>query len=194
MRSVKLIRTAKVGYIALSAAFCALGLLLILKPGLSADLIGIAVGIALIAFGIVKLVGYFSKDLYRLAFQFDLAFGCLLAAIGALILIRPGTAMNVLCEVMAVEIIADGLFKAQTALDARRFGLERWWLIALAAVATVGVGVTLALSPWQGVQALVALLGAALLAQGVLNLCVALCAVKIIANQQPDGATPRFVQ
>ena len=56
MRSVKLIRTAKVGYIALSAAFCALGLLLILKPGLSADLIGIAVGIALIAFGIVKLV------------------------------------------------------------------------------------------------------------------------------------------
>lgn len=194
MRSVKLIRAAKAGYIALSAAFCALGLLLIVKPGLSADLIGIAVGVALIAFGVVKLVGYFSKDLYRLAFQFDLAFGGLLVAIGALILIRPDTAMNLLCVVMAIEIIADGLFKGQTALDAKRFGLERWWLIALSALVAVGVGVALALRPGQGAQALVALLGAALLAEGVLNLCVALCAVKIVANQQPDGMSPRFIQ
>ena len=194
MRSVKLIRAAKAGYIALSAAFCALGLLLIVKPGLSADLIGIAVGVALIAFGVVKLVGYFSKDLYRLAFQFDLAFGGLMVAIGALILIRPGTAMNLLCVVMAIEIIADGLFKGQTALDAKRFGLERWWLIALSALVAVGVGVALALRPGQGAQALVALLGAALLAEGVLNLCVALCAVKIVANQQPDGMSPRFIQ
>lgn len=194
MRSVKLIRAAKAGYIALSAAFCALGLLLIVKPGLSADLIGIAVGVALIAFGVVKLVGYFSKDLYRLAFQFDLAFGGLLVAIGALILIRPGTAMNLLCVVMAIEIIADGLFKGQTALDAKRFGLERWWLIALSALVAVGVGVALALRPGQGAQALVVLLGAALLAEGVLNLCVALCAVKIVANQQPDGMSPRFIQ
>ena len=194
MRSVKLIRAAKVGYIALSAAFCALGLLLIVKPGLSADLIGIAVGVALIAFGVVKLVGYFSKDLYRLAFQFDLAFGGLLVAIGALILVRPGTAMNLLCVVMAIEIIADGLFKGQTALDAKRFGLERWWLIALSALVAVGVGVALALRPGQGAQALVALLGAALLAEGALNLCVALCAVKIVANQQPDGMSSRFIQ
>ena len=194
MRSVKLIRAAKAGYIALSAAFCALGLLLIVKPGLSADLIGIAVGVALIAFGVVKLVGYFSKDLYRLAFQFDLAFGGLMVAIGALILIRPGTAMNLLCVVMAIEIIADGLFKGQTALDAKRFGLERWWLIALSALVAVGVGVALALRPGQGAQALVVLLGAALLAEGALNLCVALCAVKIVANQQPDGMSPRFIQ
>ncbi len=194
MRSVKLIRAAKAGYIALSSAFCALGLLLILKPGLSADLIGGVIGVALIAFGIVKLVGYFSKDLYRLAFQFDLAFGSLLAAIGALILIRPGTAMNLLCAVMAIEIIADGLFKMQTAMDARRFGLERWWLIGLAALLAVGVGAALALRPGQGVEALGVLLGASLLAQGALNLCVALCAVKIIDGQRVDDAAPRLIQ
>ena len=34
--------------------------------------------------------------------------------------------------------------------------------------------------------ALVQLLGASLIAEGVLNLCVALCAIKIIAHQQPD--------
>ncbi len=194
MRSVKLIRAAKAGYIALSATFCALGLLLILRPDISVDWIGVLVGAGLVAFGVIKLVGYFSKDLYRLAFQFDLAFGCLLIAIGAMILLRPGTAMNVLCVAMGVEIIADGLFKVQTAMDARRFGLERWWLIFLVALAAVGMGVALALHPAKGVETLVTLLGVSLLAEGALNLCVALCAVKIIAHQRPDGAAPRFVQ
>ena len=194
MRSVKLIRAAKACYIALSVAFCALGLLLILRPGMSARLIGSVVGAALIAFGIVKLAGYFSKDLYRLAFQFDLAFGSLLVAIGALILIRPVTAMNVLCVALGIEIIADGLFKAQTALDAKRFGLGRWWLILLAALAAVGVGAALTLMPGQGAEALGALLGVSLLAEGALNLCVALCAVKIVDNQMADGAAPRFIQ
>ncbi len=194
MRSVKWIRAAKACYIALSVAFCALGLMLILRPDMSARLIGSVVGAALIAFGIVKLAGYFSKDLYRLAFQFDLAFGSLLVAIGALILIRPVTAMNVLCVALGIEIIADGLFKAQTALDARRFGLERWWLILLAALAAVGIGAALTLMPGQGAEALGALLGVSLLAEGALNLCVALCAVKIVDNQMADGAAPRFIQ
>ena len=44
MRSTKAVRTAKIGYIALSAALCALGLLLILKPGLSIALTGAVVG------------------------------------------------------------------------------------------------------------------------------------------------------
>lgn len=194
MRSVKLIRAAKAGYVALSAAFCALGLLLILRPGLSVALIASIVGVALIAFGIVKLVGYFSKDLYRLAFQFDLAFGSLLIAIGALILLRPGSAMNALCIVMGIETIADGLFKIQTAMDARRFGLERWWLIFAIAIAAVGIGVALALRPTQAAEALAALLGVSLLAEGALNLCVALCAVKIVSNQMPDGAAPKFMR
>jgi uncharacterized membrane protein HdeD (DUF308 family) len=36
------------------------------------------------------------------------------------------------------------------------------------------------------VQVLTVLLGAALLAEGVLNLCVALSTVKIVKNQRPD--------
>ena len=194
MRSMKLIRAAKIGYVALSVALCALGLTLVLKPDMSAGLIGSIIGATLIAFGIVKLVGYFSRDLYRLAFQFDLAFGSLLIAIGALILLKPGTAMSVLCMVMGIEIVADGLFKAQTALDARHFGLERWWLIGGVALLAVVVGLALALRPGPGAQALAVLLGVSLLAQGALNLCVALCAVKIIDNQRPEDRSPRFIQ
>lgn len=182
MRSSKLIRTAKAGSVILSLLLCGLGLTLMLRPGLSAAAIGIIVGCVLIAFGIVKLIGYYSKDLYRLAFQFDLAFGLLLLALGLVVLLRPGLAMSTLCVILGVEIIADGLFRVQTALDARRFGLGSWWLILGLAVLTGALGVMMILSPAEGALALTALLGVSLLAEGALNLGVSLCAIKIMAR------------
>lgn len=186
MRSTKIIRAAKIGYIILSAIFCALGVLLMTDPGLSVALIGDIVGIVLVAFGIIKLVGYLSKDLYRLAFQFDLAFGILLIALGLVLLIKPESTMNILCVILGIEIIADGLFKVQTSLDARRFGLNTWWLILSLAIIAGAIGAVLIFYPSESVRALTWVLGLSLLVEGVLNLCVAICAIKIIEHQRPD--------
>ena len=186
MRSTKIIRAAKIGYIILSAIFCALGVLLMTDPGLSVALIGDIVGIVLVAFGIIKLVGYLSKDLYRLAFQFDLAFGILLIALGLALLIKPESAMNILCMILGIEIIADGLFKIQTSLDAKRFGLNTWWLMLSLAIFAGAIGAVLIFYPSESVQALTWLLGLSLLVEGGLNLSVALCAIKIVEHQLPD--------
>ena len=187
MRSTKIIRAAKTGYIILSAIFCGLGVLLMADPGLSVALIGDIVGIALMAFGIIKLIGYFSKDLYRLAFQFDLAFGILLFALGLALLIKPESAMNILCIILGIEIIADGLFKVQTSLDARRFGLNTWWLILSLAIIDGAIGAVLIFYPSESGRTLNWLLGLSLMVEGILNLCVALCAIKIIEHQRPDA-------
>ena len=180
MRSIKTIQAAKTGYIALSAALCGMGLLLILKPGLSLSLTGGIIGAIMLALGVIKLVGYFSKDLYRLAFQFDLAFGILLIALGAILLIKPVKAMSMLCVILGIEIVADGLFKVQTAVDAKRFGLETWWLILALAIVTGAAGITVALHPSESALTLTTLTGAALAAEGVMNLVVALFAVKVM--------------
>ena len=65
MRSVAPMRTAKIGYIVISVLLCALGILLIAVPEFSVSAVGVICGAILIVFGIVRLVGYFSKDLYR---------------------------------------------------------------------------------------------------------------------------------
>ena len=59
MRSVTPMRVAKTGYILMSLVFCALGLLFILRPDQSLAVMGRVLGIAMIAFGAFKLVGYF---------------------------------------------------------------------------------------------------------------------------------------
>ena len=193
MRSTKAIRAAKIGSILLSALTGALGLLLALRPGLSLALIGRLVGATMVVFGAVKLVGYFAKDLYRLAFQFDLAFGILLITVGAILLARPLGTAGLLCAALGVVLLADGLLRVQTALDARRFGLNTWWLMLALAVATGAVGALLALRPATGAEALTRLLGISLMAEGALNLCVAVCAIKIVAHQRPDAIEGHFI-
>lgn len=186
MRSVAPMKIAKIGYIIMSVALCAAGVLFMVCPELSVKMIGRALGIMMIIFGCVRLVGYFSKDLFRLAFQFDLEFGILLIALGLIVLIRSENVMNFIFIALGIAILTDGLFKIQIALDSRKFGIEVWWLILVLAVLTGFVGLLVVFRPAESAQVLVVLLGVSLLAEGILNLFVVLSTVKIINHQHPD--------
>ncbi len=177
---------AKTGYIVMSLVFCAAGIACIANPGLSAAVIGRVLGAAMILFGAVKLVGYCSRDLYRLAFQYDLGFGLLLIALGALVLLRPAGVLDFLFTALGIAVLTDGLYKVQIAVDAKRFGIPTWWLTLALAVAAGLIGLALVFRPWDSARLLTILLGTALLAEGILNLCVAVCTVKIVNHQQPD--------
>ena len=177
---------AKTGYIVMSLVFCAAGIACIANPGLSAAVIGRVLGAAMILFGAVKLVGYCSRDLYRLAFQYDLGFGLLLIALGALVLLRPAGVLDFLFTALGIAVLTDGLYKVQIAVDAKRFGIPTGWLTLAQAVAAGLIGLALVFRPWDSARLLTILLGTALLAEGILNLCVAVCTVKIVNHQQPD--------
>ena len=187
MRSVRPMQVAKTGCIVMSVLFCALGALLLFMPELSATLIGVLIAAMLIVFGLIKLTGYFSRDLYRLAFQYDLAFGILLIALGIVTLARPGGAMSFLCIVFGIPVLADGLFKIQISLDAKRFGIEKWWVVLLLAALTCVIGLLLVIRPSEAARALMVLMGISLLLDGILNICVAWLCVKIVRNQRPDA-------
>ena len=194
MRSVTPMKTAKIGYIVLSAVLCVLGLVLILFPEFSASMLGVACGIVLLLFGIVKLVGCFSRDLYRLAFQYDLACGCLLILLGAVMLLRPDSLLNFICVALGIYILTDGLFKIQIAVDARRFGLRRWWLILTEAILAAILGLVLIFRLTDSTRVLTVFLGITMLAEGILNLSTVITAVKIVKNQKPDVIDAEFYE
>ncbi|MGN1002456.1 MAG: DUF308 domain-containing protein [Oscillospiraceae bacterium] len=186
MSSNKPIQAAKIGYIIISLLLCALGLVLIADPDFSLTLLCRLDGILLILFGLVKILGYCSKDLYRLAFQYDLAFGILLMALGVILLCRTNVMVSVLCVVLGVCVLADALLKIQIAIDSRSFGLRRWWLILAAALLTGTVGFLLIFRPWESAQAVMILLGVTLFTEGLLNLVTILTAVKVLRSQVPQ--------
>lgn len=186
MRSVLPMQTAKAGYIVISAVLSLLGIFLMRKPDVSTAAVGTAAGVLLVIFGIIRLIGYFSRDLYRLAFQFDLAVGILLLILGIILLTKPQNLLHFLCVVTGMYVTADGLMKLQTAHDAHRFGIASWWMILAAALLTSAAGVCLLVRPAQSVRIGMQLFGAVLLAEGLLNLLTVLVTVKIVRNQKPD--------
>lgn len=186
MRSVAPMRAAKAGYLILSTALCTLGIVLIVLPDLSAKVIGLLCGILLLLFGCIRLVGYFSKDLYRLAFQYDLVFGILSIVLGIAILIRPESLMTFVCIALGLSILTDGLFKIQIAWQAKNFGIRNWWLILSCAILASLCGVVLMFRPGAGSNVLMILMGITFLSEGILNFCTMLTAVKIVRYQMPD--------
>ena len=187
VRSTGPLWAVKTGYIVVSALFCVLGVVLLITAERCVPWIGRALGIGMVICGAIKLGGYFSKDLFRLAFQYDLAFGILLIAVGIITLCHPGEAMTFLCVMFGIPVLADGLFKIQVAVEAKRFGISQWWwLVLLLAVLTGVIGLLLVLRPAEGARVMVMLMGASLLLDGALNLSVALCAVKVVDHQRPD--------
>ncbi len=171
------LRAAKYGYLILSVLFCALGIVLLVRPIFSVLVLCRIAGVLLVLFGIVKIIGYLSQDLYRLAFQFDLALGLLLIALGAILLFRTEVVAYRICVVMGICVLADSFLKIQTAIDAKIFGIRQWWLILGGAIAAGITGFLLVFRPYESTRAVTTLAGVSLLAVGILNLitiCTAL--------------------
>lgn len=192
VRNIAPMKTAKTGYIVLSAVLFLLGLFLLIFPKTGGEVFANILGAAMILFGIIKIIGYFSKDLFRLAFQYDLAFGILITLLGIATIIRPKDIIEFMCIVVGILILADGLFKVQMSMDARQFGIGKWWLILSFAVIAGAIGLLLIFKPAEGSLVLMRLIGAALIAEGVMNLVTVLTAVKIIKHQKKDVLEGEF--
>lgn len=180
------IKVAKTGYIIISILLCVLGIVLIAVPDFSVTLLCVLGGGIMMLFGLVKIIGYCSKDLYRLAFQFDLAFGILFVVLGFILIIRTDAMVNLICIVMGICVLADALLKIQISIDSRAFGIKKWWLILAMAILTGVAGFLLIFWPSESIQTIMILFGIDLITEGVLNLITILTAVKIIRHQLPE--------
>ena len=186
MRSVLPMKIAKNGYVIMSAVLCILGLILMLFPGLSAKFLGLTCGIVFILFGIVKLIGYFSKDLFRLAFQFDFEFGIVMMVVGVVMCMHPMGMLNFICILLGICALLEGLFKVRIAFDARNFGIEKWWLTFVLALISAAFGLILVFRPGAGSHMLMILLGMTFLFEGILGISMVITMVKIIDHQRDE--------
>ena len=72
---MKFVQSVKILFASVSAVLASAGLALMIWPDVSASVLCAALGVIFMLCGAVRLAGYCANDLYRLAFQFDLAVG-----------------------------------------------------------------------------------------------------------------------
>lgn len=136
-------------YITISILSLLAGIALVIWPGASVITICYVVGSTAILVGTVRLAGYFSKDSYNLNFQFDFAMGLMFLILGTVLIFHPGDTVAVLHFSVGILVLVDSVFKLQTALDAKHFGLKKWWVMLLCALLCAGLGLVLVILPFR---------------------------------------------
>ena len=177
-------KLAKVGYLMISVVFYIIGAAYIVLPEVSPMKLCIISGIVLIAYGVIRIIGYFSKDLYCLAFQYDLACGLFLIVFGTVILVRSQQIIPHLSIGLGALILLDSLLSIQMSRDAKQFGLETWYVILAAAIVAGVFGGVVIIGPFHTALGKHIAAGCALLAQGFKSQCVVHLTVKTVRPPQ----------
>ena len=172
------IKNFKNMYSILTICLILVGAVLLIAPGLSLDVVCIIFGIYMIIYGAVKIMGYFAKDAYQLAFQFDLALGIVIAIVGIVFVCRTARVVQLLSTCIGIVMLVDATFKIQTSIDSKRFGISRWWLMLILAVIVAAIGILLILMPGETTRLMVRLIGLNLCMDGILNLVIVIDTVK----------------
>lgn len=133
--------------------------------------------------GAARILGYFANDLYRLAFQYDFALGLFCLIFAVLCVIRPDSIRYVIPYAVGIYVLFDGLFKLQTAFDAKAFGMKHWFglLISAIVVSLFGILVEIGSTVWETQQLLV---GIALVLDGGENVWNTMGTVRVRAKKE----------
>ena len=161
-----------------------MGICFLAWPNASIMTICYTLGAVLLAWGIVKIL-HFVKNKNKtkgLAFQFSLIFGLFLAVAGALIVLFPKVILPVIPVIVGIMLCADGIHKIKVGFDAKKMGSLKWGLIFLVAGITFIFGICLVLNPFDGTNAIVILLGLALLIDGIQNIIVIVTTFKLMSQ------------
>ena len=125
-------KIARRGTIIIDIVLYAVTAALILNLPMINDFLGKIFGIILAANGVLKIFGYFSKDLYCLALEYDFGLGILMIIMG--VAFYHFKEQQLILLMIGIAFLANSLFSAQMTQDAKRFGLKEWHKILILSV------------------------------------------------------------
>ena len=175
-----MLRYVKSGTMLLSIAYIVIGMLLLIMPEASLLWICNAFGVVVLVTGIVCLIQYARIRGTGFTAPFMLVGGVITAGLGIFTLAKPQVVASFLPVVFGIFIVVDGVSRVGTAIDLAKRKGQKWWMLLLLSIVSVGLGVLLLLHPFDAAVSVVMLCGVLLIVEGALNLgCVLYAAMEL---------------
>ena len=153
--------------------FIARGVFLVFWPELSRIWICRLLGAALLVSGGVYVVSHFARAKGAAAvFQYDLILGAVLAVVGVWLLTTPDLIVAFLQYILGLILIVHGVIDLQGALNLRAGHARHWWPAFLIALITLALGALILWNPFASINALLMLVGIALIYDGISDLLI----------------------
>ena len=175
--------------ILMSILYLALGIFLLMVPGMALNIVCYALGGVVLACAAVQLIRYFAVERGVFQSQLTLISGLVCLGLGAFLIIRSDLVVRILPIVFGLFVIFDSLGRIQNALELRRCEYSSWKGFLLLAVLSIVLGIVMILDPFGTMETLVMAIGVILIIEGALNLLSALytvIAVKRFLKLHPE--------
>lgn len=175
-----IVKSAKIMHLCSAVIFVVAGLLLALVPDFQGSGIfrNTVVGVAGIIIGATGIYGYFSNDMYRLAFQLDFALGIFNVLFGILLIINPVQLSVLLPTAVSILTLLDGGNKSQMAIEGKQFGIQKWYLVLVSAILEIVAGIVLIVLAYRALDVRV-WMGIAMGLVGVTNFWTTMYTVRV---------------
>lgn len=156
-----------------SAFICmALGIILVVWPGLSVRMVCMAIGVVLVINGISRLMNFiFGRD-GSIFSQMNLVMGIIITVIGGWILFQPNTIIAMIPILVGIIIVIHGINNLQQTVSLCRSRYDKWWVALLLALITIGFGVLLIFNPFVAVDTLIRFIGLFLIYDGASDIWI----------------------
>lgn len=161
---------AQRNYILISLGMLAFGILLFLMPEDSMKTVCFIFGIFLIIYAAVHLIMYFFGNRSDPFQRFDLVIGIVALVGGVFVLIKWKFIMAILPIALGIFILISSLTSLTTALDLKRNGYPRWWIVLFFSLIAVVLGGILIINPFSLAKTLTIFMGITFIVIAIINL------------------------
>ena len=143
---LKAVRELKLNATLASVVYLVLGIVLLVAPTTSKNLLCTLVGVVVLIYGAFNLLSFLmDRDFGGLSVE--LIIGIAAAAFGVFSLLNPGFLMDFLIIVLGLAIAVGSAGSLKRALNLRAFGYSYWWISLVVAMATLIVALTFVFCP-----------------------------------------------
>ena len=156
-----------------SALICAgLGVILVVWPGLSVQVVCMAIGGVLVLNGLSRLLNFILNRDGSIFSQMNLVMGIIITVIGGWILLQPGTIIAMIPILVGIIIVIHGINKLQQAVSLCQNRYDKWWIALLLGIVTIGFGVLLVFNPFAAVDTLIRFIGLFMIYDGASDIWI----------------------
>jgi len=167
-----LLKKIKANMIVSSLLCVLLGLVLVLRPGLSVRIVCTAVGIVLILSGVTRIIDWFCARDGSMYAQMNLIFGIVLVVVGVWIVVKPDKVLAIIPIIVGIVIGMHGLNNLKQAIELWRDKYDKWWVAFILGALTVWLGVLLICRPFAAIDTVVMLIGFFMIYDGLSNIWI----------------------
>lgn len=157
----------------ISAVVCALlGLVLVIWPRATSQIICMLLGGVLLAYGVLQIAIYLFNRERTIILQGMMILGIVFAVLGLWILLKPEMIMMAVPVIVGVLIAIHGLHNVVQAFALKKDGYESWWLAFLMGLLTLIFGGVLICNPFKAIELVARIIGIFLIYDGVSDIWI----------------------